>query len=289
MAEETLGPRGGGGPRTSRLPRGLRLGTARKTREGGHPARRLRAGGRAPERPDRARLRRAVLRRALSRETVKEAFDVATAVDEGAYLVPAGADKHDTVICATSEESQGAQSDAAALPRARAGAAELAGRAGAVAEVVRLIGFERRRCVRSAARGRRKDGRGARRGGVLGRPRQPRRGLRGGARRRADQCVVRGPRAVAGEATTPSKDASNVVGSVLGVGSAVRLAAHAGGAPRPGPPSSRAPTPSPRRSPIAVSPDRRRRQRKTASLSGARDTAPRGDAGVSILTTGASS
>ena len=87
-------------------------------------------------------------------KTVKEAFDVATAVDEnGAYLLlPAGACyKHDTVICDShsSEESQGAQIETPRLCPVRGPAPpeRLAGRNDAVAEVVRLIGFERRRCV----------------------------------------------------------------------------------------------------------------------------------------------
>ena len=87
-------------------------------------------------------------------KTVREAFDVATAVDEkGAYLLlPAGACyKHDTVICDrhSSEESQGAQIETPRLCPVRGPAPpeRLAGRNDAVAEVVRLIGFERRRCV----------------------------------------------------------------------------------------------------------------------------------------------
>merc|ERR1719359_2129715 len=86
-------------------------------------------------------------------KTVREAFDVATAVDEnGAYLLlPAGACyKHDTVICGdSSEESQGAQIETPRLCPVRGPAPpeRLAGRNDAVAEVVRLIGFERRRCV----------------------------------------------------------------------------------------------------------------------------------------------
>ena len=85
-------------------------------------------------------------------KTVREAFDVATAVDEkGAYLLlPAGACyKHDTVLCDATEESQTNTITTPRLCPVRGPAPpeRLAGRNDAVAEVVRLIGFERRRCV----------------------------------------------------------------------------------------------------------------------------------------------
>mmetsp|Transcript_7289 Transcript_7289/g.18990 ORF Transcript_7289/g.18990 Transcript_7289/m.18990 type:complete len:635 (+) Transcript_7289:182-2086(+) len=85
-------------------------------------------------------------------ETVKQAFDIATAVDEkGAYLLlPAGACyKHDTVLCDATEESQTNTITTPRLCPVRGPAPpeRLAGRNDAVAEVVRLIGFERRRCV----------------------------------------------------------------------------------------------------------------------------------------------
>merc|ERR1719359_2480149 len=86
-------------------------------------------------------------------KTVREAFDVATAVDEqGAYrLLPAGACyKHDTILCDATEESQTTircETPRLCPVRGPAPPERLAGRNDAVAEVVRLIGFERRRCV----------------------------------------------------------------------------------------------------------------------------------------------
>ena len=169
---------------------------------------------------------------------------VATAVDEkGAYLLlPAGACyKHDTVICDSSEESQGAQIETPRLCPVRGPAPpeRLAGRNDAVAEVVRLIGFERRRCVtvRGARGG--KDGRGARAAAAFLADRATSTSC---ARWRSATCrPMRRTRTTSGcrrrGATTPSSDELN---ARLVTCSRTRsrrspVAAHAGGAPRPGP------------------------------------------------------
>jgi hypothetical protein len=82
-------------------------------------------------------------------KTVRSAFDVAAAVDEhGSYLLLPSGGAHDTVLCDSTEESHTTIETPRPCPvRGPAPPERLAGRHDAVAEVVRLIGFERRRCV----------------------------------------------------------------------------------------------------------------------------------------------
>ena len=85
----------------------------------------------------------------LRGQTVRSAFDVASAVDESsAYLLLPKRGDHDAPLSETA--APGGLEDESPTPCLAPGPsppAGMAGRESAVAEIVRLVGFERRRCV----------------------------------------------------------------------------------------------------------------------------------------------